>query len=105
TPREADICRTVRFPPRPTVPVQAAVSGTTTSFVKPAAAHPAVDDDPVTAAMRRPMMVANGPPAMTADRFAAAISAVLLFGAGVVIAAEQLALFESGSWFSLAFPR
>ena len=53
----------------------------------------------------RPMTPASGPPAITAECLAAAISAVLLLGAGVVNALLQLEALESGSWFSLAPPK
>jgi hypothetical protein len=43
------------------------------------------------------MVVASGPPAITADCFPAAISAVLLLGAGNVTALLQLAVLELGS--------
>ena len=61
--------------------------------------------EPVIAAINRPMTVASGPPAITADCLPAAISAVLLPGAGIVAALLQLAVLELGSWFSLALPR
>jgi hypothetical protein len=64
-------------------------------LVNPLAGQPAVGE-PTTAAIKRLMVVAKGPPATTADRFAAAISAVLLLGAGVVPALLQLELVESG---------
>ena len=38
-------------------------------------------------------------------RLAAAISAVLLLGAGVVAALAQFAVSEFGSWFNLALPK
>ena len=62
-------------------------------------AGPAID------AISRPMTVARAPPAITADCLDAAISAVLLAGAGTVAALLQLAELEAGSWFSFAFPR
>jgi hypothetical protein len=75
--------------------VHADERGTTISFANPLAGQLAVGE-PTTAAIKRLMVVANGPPATTADCFAAAISAVLLLGAGVVTALLQLELVESG---------
>jgi hypothetical protein len=72
------------------------VRGTVISLVNPVAGHPAVGE-PTTAAISRPMVPAKGPPAMTADCFAVAISAVLLLGAARVAALLQLAVLESGS--------
>ena len=84
--------------------MQAVIRGTVISFVNPLAGHPEVGE-PTTAAINRPMIPAKGPPAMTADCFPAAISAVLLLGAGVVTAVLQLEAAEFGSWLSLALPK
>jgi hypothetical protein len=43
------------------------------------------------------MKPANGPPAITAERLAAAISAVLVLGASTVTAELQLEALEFGS--------
>ena len=53
------------------------------------------------AAIRRPITVASGPPAITAECLPAAMSAVLLLGAGIVAALLQLELLEFGSWLRL----
>ena len=85
----------VRLAPSPRPAVHADETGTVISLVNPLAGQLAVGE-PTTAAIKRLMVVAKGPPAITADRFAAAISAVLLLGAGVVPALLQLELVESG---------
>src|SRR5688572_27759552 len=104
TPRDADTCRTVRLAPIPRPPVHGDCRGTVNSLVNPAAGQPAVGDV-TTVAINRPIALAKGPPAITADNLAAAISAVLLLGAAIVTALLQLAVLEFGSWFNLAFPR
>jgi hypothetical protein len=48
--------------------------GTVISLVGPLAGQPGVGE-PVSAAIKRPMIVASGPPAITADCLPAAISA------------------------------
>jgi hypothetical protein len=76
--------------------VQGVFLGTVISFVKPLAGQPTVGE-PLTAVIKRPMTVARDPPAMTADDFVTAISAVLLLGADTVAALLQLELGEFGS--------
>ena len=77
---------------------------TTVVLVGPLAGQPGVAE-PATAAIRRPITLASGPPAITAECLPAAISAVLLLGWGMVAALPQLALVAFGAWFNLAFPR
>jgi hypothetical protein len=68
-------------------------------LVKPAPGHPAIGEfDPAAARILALRKEARGAPAITALFFAAAISATLVFGAGVVGgAALQTALSLLGS--------
>jgi len=63
--------------------VQGDVNGTTTSFPRPVPGQPAVADVPNTAAIFVAMKLAKVALANTAEFFAAAISAVMLFGVGI----------------------
>src|SRR5207244_3424380 len=97
TPLLAETSLTVRFAPNPIPAVHGVVRGTVISLLRPADGHPGVFVVPAWAAILVPRKLTSGPPPRTAEFFAAAISAIMVFGEATVGAPTQRAFGALGS--------